>query len=394
MLAASVFFIGPRSLHGTTASGSDDPVCDRVEAGSHGDADHGVVEQQEHGRGGEYRDADESELCPTLRRRTGETRLATRRRRALPSLAELHCGTRVKNAAGVDPTAELHERGDRNDRDDDGGKWLPPCSCAHRDAVGHRERRRGGEERHGLRPRRGRAPDRGEGDEVAGDEYDADRARNTLRVLRSRRQCAECAEDGGVEGVAEYEPYDDPREDRPADCGNIGGVGHAHGDERDQSGEADLREPEEPDAGDLAGEQAACRHASEEDFDDTARLLFHDPGEHHGAVGRDAHEQQDGHDECGRLVVGSATGDPTQFDVRDPDRSHDCEHFVGADAGGRGPLADRDQLNGTRQDRTQLFVGLAPPLQPLSVDDENVDIAVADGLLPGGQGLVAVHARE
>ena len=44
----------------------------------------------------------------------------------------------------------------------------------------------------------------------------------------------------------------------------------------------------------------------EQDLDDAARLLLDDSGQHHRAVRRDRHEQDDGHDERGRLIVGAA----------------------------------------------------------------------------------------
>ena len=105
------------------------------------------------------------------------------------------------------------------------------------------------------------------------------------------------------------------------------------------------------------------------------------------------HEQQDGHDEGGGLVVGGAARDRAELDVLDRNRRDEREHRVGVDACGRGPLPHCDELDGAGDDRPQLLVGLASPLEPASVDDEHVDVAVADGLLAGGDGLVAVHAR-
>ena len=55
-----------------------------------------------------------------------------------------------------------------------------------------------------------------------------------------------------------------------------------------------------------------------------------------------------------------------------------------------GPFLDGDQLDGAGDDRTQLLVGLAPPLQLSSVDHEHVDVLLADGLL-GGHVVEAVH---
>ena len=45
----------------------------------------------------------------------------------------------MEDAAAVDTAAELHEGGDRSDRERDGDDGLPPCGRAHRDAVGHGE---------------------------------------------------------------------------------------------------------------------------------------------------------------------------------------------------------------------------------------------------------------
>ena len=90
-------------------------------------------------------------------------------------------------------------------------------------------------------------------------------------------------------------------------------------DERGECGDGHLAESEEPDAGDLAGQKAAGGDPGEEDLDDAAGLLFDDAVEDHGAVGRDGHEEQDGHDERGRLVVGAAARDVAELDVCDGD---------------------------------------------------------------------------
>ena len=82
-----------------------------------------------------------------------------------------------------------------------------------------------------------------------------------------------------------------------------------------------------------------------------------------------------------------------ELDVLDGHRGHQREELVGIDAGGRRPLLDGDQLDGAGDDRAQLLVGLAPPLQPSRVDDEHVDVLVPDGLLAGGDVVVAVHAH-
>ena len=163
------------------------------------------------------------------------------------------------------------------------------------------------------------------------------------------------------------------------------------GNERDQRGQGDLRESEQPDARDLAGEQAARGHARQEHLDDAARLLLDDAGEHHGSVGRDAHEQQDRHDERGRLVVGGAAGHPAQLDVLDGHGRDEREHLVGVDACGHRPVSNREELDRAGHDRPQLLIGLATPLEPARVDDEHVDVSVPDRLLAGRDALVAVY---
>ena len=74
-------------------------------------------------------------------------------------------------------------------------------------------------------------------------------------------------------------------------------------------GHGELGEPEQADAGDLAGQQVAGGHAGQQHLDDPAGLLLHDAGQHEVPVDEDGHEQQDGHHEGGRLVVGAAPGD-------------------------------------------------------------------------------------
>ena len=51
----------------------------------------------------------------------------------------------------------------------------------------------------------------------------------------------------------------------------------------------------------------------------TTRLAFSSttPLRHHGAVGRDGHEEQDGHDERGGLVVGASARHVAELDVGD-----------------------------------------------------------------------------
>ena len=89
---------------------------------------------------------------------------------------------------------------------------------------------------------------------------------------------------------------------------------------------------------------------------------------------------------------GLRPGDLAEFDVGDRHRREQGGQRVGADAGGGGPLADGDELDGAGDDGLELLVGPAFPLQPPGVDDEHVDVAVADGLLAGGQAGVAVDA--
>ena len=165
------------------------------------------------------------------------------------------------------------------------------------------------------------------------------------------------------------------------------------GDERGQRGHGELGEAEQADAGDLAGQQVAGGHAGQQHLDDPAGLLLHDAGQDQVPVGDDGHEQQHAHDRGGRLVVGAAPGGQAELDVLDGHRGDQGEQLVGIDPGGRRPLLDGDQLDGAGDDGAELLVGLAPPLQLLRVDHEHVDVLVADGLLPGGDVVVAVHAH-
>jgi hypothetical protein len=55
---------------------------------------------------------------------------------------------------------------------------------------------------------------------------------------------------------------------------------------------------------------------------------------------------------------------------------------------------DGDQLDGAGNDRTQLLIGPAPPLQPASVDHQHVDVLLAEGVLPGGHVVEAVHPHR
>ena len=92
-------------------------------------------------------------------------------------------------------------------------------------------------------------------------------------------------------------------------------------------------------------------------------------------------EEQDGHDERGGLVVAAAARDLAEFDVLDRDRRDEREHLVGADACGRCPVLDCDQLDGAGDDGPEPLIGFTSPLEPLRVDDQHVDVSVADGLL-------------
>ncbi|HLF41198.1 MAG TPA: hypothetical protein VI854_06965 [Acidimicrobiia bacterium] len=83
----------------------------------------------------------------------------------------------------------------------------------------------------------------------------------------------------------------------------------------------------------------------------------------------------------------------TDLDLLEGHRRHQGDEVVGADPGGRGALPDRHQLDGTGHHGPESIVGLAPPHQPLGVDHEHVHIALADGLLPGGDALVTMHAH-
>ena len=50
------------------------------------------------------------------------------------------------------------------------------------------------------------------------------------------------------------------------------------------------------------------------------------------------------------------------------------------------------EVVGTSHDRTEPFVGLAPPHQPLCVDDEHIHLLVSYGVLTGGSVVVSMHA--
>ena len=97
---------------------------------------------------------------------------------------------------------------------------------------------------------------------------------------------------------------------------------------------ADLGQPEQPDAGDLAGEQVAGRHAGEEDLDGPTRLLLDHAAQHHRPVGADGHEEHERQDEGGGLVVRASPRHSAQFDVLDRHGRDHGQQVVGADAGG------------------------------------------------------------
>ena len=81
-----------------------------------------------------------------------------------------------------------------------------------------------------------------------------------------------------------------------------------------------------------------------------------------------------------------------ELDVGDRHRCDQGQQLVGVDARRGGPVADGDDLDGAGGDGLQLLVGLALPLETAGVDDEHVDLPVADRLLAGGDGVIAVDA--
>ncbi len=64
--------------------------------------------------------------------------------------------------------------------------------------------------------------------------------------------------------------------------------------------------------------------------------------------------------------------------------------ILGPDSRGGRAVLHGDDLNGSGDDRLQLLVGASSPLQLLRVDDEQVDVAIADGLFAGRQRVVVV----
>ena len=84
--------------------------------------------------------------------------------------------------------------------------------------------------------------------------------------------------------------------------------------------------------------------------------------------------------------------DLAELDVGDRHGLDDGEQLVGVDPGGLGPVVDGDELDGAGDDRLELLVGALAPLELPCVDDEHVDVAVADGGFAVGAGVVAVDA--
>ena len=226
----------------------------------------------------------------------------------------------------------------------------------------------------------------------ASNEDDRDRAGDARCVLGAGRERPEGAEYRGVEGVAEDEPHDGPGDDAAAHRGDVEGVGERRGHEGDDRRRGDLDEPEQADAGDLAGEQVAGGHAGEEDLDGAARLLLDDAAEDHGAVGADGEEQHHRHEEGGGLVVGAAALDLAELDVDDRHGLDDGEQLLGVHPGGLGPVADSDELDGTGHDRLELLVGARAPVELPCIDHQHVDVAVAYGGSAVGACVVVVDA--
>ena len=162
--------------------------------------------------------------------------------------------------------------------------------------------------------------------------------------------------------------------------------------ERGTRGSGDLSEAEEPDTGDLAGEQTAGGDARQEHFDDPTRLLLDDAAEHHGPIGGDGHEEQHGHDERRGLVVRTTTRHVTELDIGDLNWSEQLRHLVRADPRVRCAVLDGHDLDGAGHDCFELLVGSALPFKLATIDDEHVGLAVAHGLFAVGPCGVAVDA--
>ena len=223
-------------------------------------------------------------------------------------------------------------------------------------------------------------------------QHDGDRAGDTRGVLGARGERAEGAEHGGVERVAQQEPDHRPGDDAAPDGGNVDGVDHGANRARDERRGGYLSEAEQTDAGDLAGQEVAGRHAGEEYLDGAAGLLLHHAAENHCPVRADGAEENQGHYEGGRLVVRGAPGDLAELDVGDRHRLHHGQQLIGVDARSSGAVADGDELDGPGGDGLQLLVGLPLPLETAGIDDKHVDLLVADRLLTSGDGLIAVDA--
>ena len=103
--------------------------------------------------------------------------------------------------------------------------------------------------------------------------------------------------------------------------------------------------------GDLAGQQVASRHPSEQDLDGATGLLFDHTAQHHGSVGADREEQHHRHHECSGLVVGAATLDLAELDVGDPNGFDDGEQIVGVQPGCFGSVAGRRRAGWHRSQR-------------------------------------------
>jgi len=86
-------------------------------------------------------------------------------------------------------------------------------------------------------------------------------------------------------------------------------------DKRGEGGDRDLTKTEQSDPGDLPGKKASRRNAGEKHLDDSRGLFLDHSVEHHRAVGRDGHEQQDRHDECGCFVVRGTSRDLSEFEA-------------------------------------------------------------------------------
>ena len=80
------------------------------------------------------------------------------------------------------------------------------------------------------------------------------------------------------------------------------------------------------------------------------------------------------------------------FDTTDLRGRHHGQELIGADAGGRGPLAGGDEVDCAGHDRLELFVGVLSPLQLPGVHDKYVDVAVPDCMLTHVDGVVAMNS--